>query len=141
MESKYFINAFGEIDKTEVGSDIARDLEKSGNLFPDYDNAFRVLGAMKRARAKKMFAHGTRYVVTARNLYPVMATMLFFHIPFDYDPWAKFKAKKYSTKGAKNTIAFELPLDCPFCISDLLYAMNEKFGETFHFTILSEITY
>ena len=49
MESKYFINAFGEIEQIEMGNDIARDLQKVGNIFPSYEDAFRTLGKIKIA--------------------------------------------------------------------------------------------
>lgn len=49
MESKYFINAFGEIEQIEMGNDIARDLQRVGNIFPSYEDAFEALGKIKRA--------------------------------------------------------------------------------------------
>ena len=47
MESKYFITAFGEIEQIEMGNDIARDLQRVGNIFPSYEDAFRTLGKIK----------------------------------------------------------------------------------------------
>ena len=49
MESKYFITAFGEIEQIEMGNDIARDLQRAGNIFPSYEDAFKALGKIKRA--------------------------------------------------------------------------------------------
>lgn len=49
MESKYFITAFGEIEQIEMGNDIARDLQKVGNIFPSYEDAFKTLGKIKIA--------------------------------------------------------------------------------------------
>ena len=49
MESKYFITAFGEIEQIEMGNDIARDLQRVGNIFPSYEDAFGALGRIKMA--------------------------------------------------------------------------------------------
>ena len=49
MESKYFITALGEIEQIEIGNDIARDLQRVGNIFPSYEDAFRTLGKIKIA--------------------------------------------------------------------------------------------
>ena len=49
MESKYFITAFGEIEHIEMGNDIARDLQRVGNIFPSYEDAFKTLGKIKIA--------------------------------------------------------------------------------------------
>ncbi len=49
MESKYFITAFGEIERIGVGNDIARDLQRVGNIFPSYEDAFKALGKIKVA--------------------------------------------------------------------------------------------
>ena len=49
MERKYFITAFGEIEQIEMGNDIARDLQRVGNIFPSYEDAFKTLGKIKIA--------------------------------------------------------------------------------------------
>ena len=49
MESKYFITAFGEIEQIEMGNDIARDLQRVGNIFPSHEDAFKALGKIKIA--------------------------------------------------------------------------------------------
>lgn len=49
MESKYFITAFGEIEQIQMGNDIARDLQRVGNIFPSYEDAFKALGEIKMA--------------------------------------------------------------------------------------------
>ena len=49
MESKYFITAFGEIEQIEMGNDIARDLQRVGNIFPSYEDAFGAQGKIKMA--------------------------------------------------------------------------------------------
>lgn len=49
MESKYFITAFGEIEQIEMGNDIARDLQRVGNIFPSCEDAFKALGKIKIA--------------------------------------------------------------------------------------------
>ena len=46
MESKYFITAFGDIEQIEMGNDIARDLQRVGNIFPSYEDAFQALGTI-----------------------------------------------------------------------------------------------
>ena len=49
MESKYFITAFGEIEQIEMGNDIALDLQRVGNIFPSYEDAFKALRKIKMA--------------------------------------------------------------------------------------------
>ena len=49
MESKYFITTFGEIEQIEMGTDIALDLQRVGNIFPSYEDAFMTLGKIKIA--------------------------------------------------------------------------------------------
>ena len=49
MESKYFITAFGEIEQIEMGNDIAIDLQRVGNIFSSYEDAFKTLGKIKMA--------------------------------------------------------------------------------------------
>ena len=49
VESKYFITAFGEIEQIEMGNDIARDLQRVGNIFLSYEEAFNALGKIKIA--------------------------------------------------------------------------------------------
>ena len=49
VESKYYITAFGEIEQIEMGNDIARDLQRVGNIFPSYEDAFKALGKIKIA--------------------------------------------------------------------------------------------
>ena len=51
MERKYFITAFGEIEQIQMGNDIARDLQRVGNVFPSYEDAFNALGKIKIALA------------------------------------------------------------------------------------------
>ena len=49
--------------------------------------------------------------------------------------------KNYPTMRKTSQIEFELPLDCPFTIANILYEMQEKYGDTFDFTIIQEIEY
>ena len=49
MEGKYFITAFGEIEQIEMGNDIALDLQRVGNIFSSYEDAFMTLGKIKIA--------------------------------------------------------------------------------------------
>ena len=49
MESKYFITAFGDIGQIQMGNDIARDLQRVGNIFPSYEDAFRARGKIRIA--------------------------------------------------------------------------------------------
>ena len=41
VESKYYITAFGEIEQIEMGNDKARDLQRVGNIYPSYEDAFK----------------------------------------------------------------------------------------------------
>ena len=49
MESKYFITAFGDIEQIQMGNDIARDLQRVGNILPSYEGAFGTLGKIRMA--------------------------------------------------------------------------------------------
>lgn len=82
-----------------------------------------------------------RYTIKAKNLYPVMAVLLHLRVPFEYIPKKKCGMKNYPTMRTTSQLEFELPLDCPFTIANILYEMEEKYGETFDFTILQEIEY
>ena len=82
-----------------------------------------------------------RYTIKAKNLYPVVAALLHLRVPFEYIPKKKCGMKNYPTRRGTNQIEFELPLDCHFDIADILYEMQEKYGETFDFTIIQEIEY
>ena len=82
-----------------------------------------------------------RYTIKAKNLYPVVAALLYFRVPFEYIPKKKCGMKKYPTKREVNQIEFEMPLDCPFTLANILYEMQKKYGETFDFTIMQEIEY
>ena len=82
-----------------------------------------------------------RYTVKAKNLYPVVAVLLHLRVPFEYIPKKKCGMKEYRTMRKTSQIELELPLDCPFTIANILYEMQEKYGETFDFTIIQEIEY
>lgn len=82
-----------------------------------------------------------RYTIKAKNLYPVVAVLLHLRVPFEYIPKKKCGMKKYHTMRETSQIEFELPLDCPFALADILYEMQEKYGSTFDFTIIQEIEY
>ena len=82
-----------------------------------------------------------RYTIKAKNLYPVVAALLHLRVPFEYIPKKKCGMTNSPTRRETNQIEFELPLDCPFTIANILYEMQEKYGETFDFTIIQEREY
>ena len=82
-----------------------------------------------------------RYTIKAKNLYPVLAVLLHLRVPFEYIPKKKCGMKNYPTRRETNQIEFELPLNCPFTLSNILYEMQEKYGSTFDLTIIQEIEY
>ena len=82
-----------------------------------------------------------RYTVKAKNLYPVMAVLLHLRVPFEYIPKKKCGMKEYPTMRKTSQIELELPMGCPFTIANILYEMQEKYGNTFGLTILQEIEY
>ena len=82
-----------------------------------------------------------RYTIQAKNLYPVVAVLLHLRVPFEYIPKKKCGMKEYPTMRKTSQIEFELPLDCPFTLANILYEMQEKYGDTFDFTIIQEIEY
>ena len=77
-----------------------------------------------------------RYTIKAKNLYPVVAALLYFRVPFEYIPKKKCGMKKYPTRRDENQIEFELALDCPFTLANILYEMQGKYGSTCDFTII-----
>ena len=82
-----------------------------------------------------------RYTIKAKNLYPVVAVLLHLRVPFEYIPKKKCGMKKYPTNRDVTHIEFEMPLDCPFTLANILYEMQKKYGATFDFTIIQEIEY
>ena len=92
-------------------------------------------------------AHGQRekacktYPLTAKTLYRLVAVLPHYRVPFEYIPKKKCGMKNYPTMRKTSQIEFELPLDCPFTIANILYEMQEKYGDTFDFTIIQEIEY
>ena len=82
-----------------------------------------------------------RYTIRATNLYPVVAALLHLRVPFEYIPKRKCGMKEYPTRRETSQLEFELPMDCPFTIANILYEMQEKYGSTFDFTIIQEIEY
>ena len=82
-----------------------------------------------------------RYTIKAKNLYPVVAALLHLRVPFEYIPKKKCGMKNYSTRRETSQIELELPLDCPFTLANILYEMQENYGDTFDFTIIQEIEY
>ena len=82
-----------------------------------------------------------RYTIKAKNLYPVVAVLFLLFLFFDYFLNYFFILKNYRTMRKTSQSEFELPLDCPFTLANILYEMQEKYGEIFDFTILQEIEY
>lgn len=77
------------------------------------------------------------YTIWARNLYAVAATLVHLRVPFDFRPHKAFKDCRRKSPFGKSTIDFELD-DKHITIADILFEMNEKYGSTFDFEILSE---
>ena len=82
-----------------------------------------------------------RHTIKAKNLCPVVAVLLHLRVPFEYIPKKKCGMKDYPTMRKTSQIEFELPLDCPFTLANILYEMQEKYGSTFDLTIIQEIEY
>lgn len=77
------------------------------------------------------------YTIYANNLYAVAATLVHMRIPFEFRPHHAFRDRKLRSPYRKSTIDIEVDED--YCsISSILYEMNEKYGGTFDFTIISE---
>lgn len=77
------------------------------------------------------------YTIYAKNLYVVAATLVHMRIPFSFRPHNVFRDKKRKSPFGKSTIDFELDDKC-ITLSDILYEMNEKYGSTFEFEVISE---
>ena len=82
-----------------------------------------------------------RYTIKAIHLYPVVEVLLHLRVPFEYIPKKTCGMKNYRTMTRTSQIEFELPLNCPFTLSNILYEMQEKYGSTFDLTIIQEIEY
>lgn len=82
-----------------------------------------------------------KYTATAKNLYPVFATLYFFRVPFEFIPRKKWKIKEFKSMRNNNVVEFDLLKDGPVGISEILYEMDSKYGDIFGFTILQEIEY
>lgn len=77
------------------------------------------------------------YTIYATNLYAVAATLVHLRIPFNFRPHKAFKETELKSPFGKSTIDLELD-DKYLTIADVLYSMNEKYGSTFDFEIISE---
>ena len=82
-----------------------------------------------------------RYTIKAKNLYTVVAVLMHIRVQIEYIAKKKCGMKNYPTMRETSQIEFELPLNCPFTLSNILYEMQEKYGSTFDFTIIQEIEY
>lgn len=77
------------------------------------------------------------YTIYARNLYTVAATLVHLRIPFKFTPHHAYKDKEMRSPYGKSTIDIELDVEKK-TISDILYEMQTKYGDTFEFEIISE---
>lgn len=77
------------------------------------------------------------YTIYARNLYAVAATLVHLRVPFNFRPHKIFGDKDIKSPFGKSTIDLELD-DKYLTIADVLFEMNEKYGSTFNFEIISE---
>ena len=77
------------------------------------------------------------YTIYATNLYAVAATLVHLRVPFNFRPHKVFRNKDLKSPFGKSTIDLELD-ESYMTISDILYHLNEKYGSTFDFEILSE---
>ena len=76
--------------------------------------------------------------VYATNLYALASTLIHLRVPFSFRPHKTFGRNEFKSPFRKSTIDLELD-DKYMTISDILYQMNEKYGGTFEFTIISEV--
>lgn len=77
------------------------------------------------------------YTIYAKNLYVVAATLVHMRIPFTFRPHKMFNDKTLKSPYKRSTIDLELDEE-RVTMSDVLYEMNNKYGDTFEFEILSE---
>lgn len=77
------------------------------------------------------------YTIYAKNLYAVAATLVHLRVPFNFRPHKAFLERDFKSPFGKSTIDLELD-ESYMTISDILYHLNEKYGSTFDFEILSE---
>lgn len=78
------------------------------------------------------------YTIYASNLYAVASTLVHLRIPFTFRPHKTYGRKEYKSPFGKSTIDLELD-ESLITIADIMFQMNEKYGGTFDFEIISEI--
>lgn len=81
------------------------------------------------------------YTIWAKNLYPIAATLIHLRIPFEFKPQRAYNEKGRNNGYGKSVIDFNLVDDGRITLANLLYYINEKYGNTFDFTILNEFRY
>lgn len=77
------------------------------------------------------------YTIYAKNLYAVAATLVHLRVPFNFHPHKTFGKNNLKSPSHRSTIDLELD-ERYMTISDILYHLNEKYGSTFDFEIISE---
>lgn len=71
------------------------------------------------------------YTVYATNLYVVASVLVNNRIPFTFRPHKMYRVDGFRSPFGRSTIDMEL--------ADILSCLNEKYGSTFDFEIISEI--
>lgn len=78
------------------------------------------------------------YTIYATNLYVVASVLVNNRIPFSFRPHKMYKVNGFRSPFGRSTIDIELDTKY-MTIADILYFLNEKYGGTFDFEIISEI--
>lgn len=78
------------------------------------------------------------YTIYATNLYVVASVLVNNRIPFTFRPHKMYKVNSYRSPFGRSTIDMELDTRY-ITIADIMYYMNEKYGDTFEFEIINEI--
>lgn len=83
----------------------------------------------------------------ASNLFPIVATLMFLKVPFEFRPNKRYNNNKWKNGFGASVIEFDLLAEGEgretgeLSIADILFHLNEKYNNTFHFTILQELKY
>lgn len=77
------------------------------------------------------------YTIYAKNLYAVASTLIHLRVPFEFRPHKAYNERGCKSPYHKSTIDMILDED-KVTISDVLFAMDDKFHDIFGFEIISE---
>lgn len=79
-----------------------------------------------------------KYTVTSTNIFSIAATLVYLRVPFTFIPHREYNDRRRPNEYHQNVVEFTLEENGKTAISHILWAVENKWGETFDFTILKE---